>query len=298
MKIKSTFGLPASLIAIFVWGISFVSTKVVLRELPPVTIAFFRQFIALVPLLILMATNKENLKLNKGELFIMVLSSFFGIVLYFYFENKGLELTTASNASILIAALPMFALITESIIQRKRINLSSLISIFISIAGVYFIVFEGKAPDFASDSFIGCLLVFGAIISWIIYTFLSDGLGKNYSSLKMTTLQTIISIPLFIPFILGEVDQWKVPSVPAVLNLIFLGVFCSALAYVFFLFGLKTLGPVVISALLNLIPVVTIVADSVLLKEMLSIYQAIGALLILGSLTYLSVSKSKENAPG
>ena len=49
----------ASLIAIFVWGISFVSTKVVLRELPPVTIAFFRQFIALVPLLILMATTKK-----------------------------------------------------------------------------------------------------------------------------------------------------------------------------------------------------------------------------------------------
>lgn len=296
MKIKSKFGLPAALIAVLVWGISFVNTKVVLRELPPVTIAFFRQFIALIPLLILMAVKKENLKVKKGEPFIFVLSSFFGIVLYFYFENKGLELTSASNASILVAALPIFVLITESITKRTRINIMSLISVLTSIVGVYFIVFEGNTPDFGSDSFLGSLLVFGAIISWIIYTFISDRLGQSYSSLKMTTFQTLISIPLFIPFVLSEIDQWQMPSLLSVMNLIFLGIFCSALAYVFFLFGLQTLGPVVISVLLNLIPVITIIADSILLKEMLSVYQAFGTLLILGSVTYLSISKSKPKA--
>ncbi|NLM75788.1 MAG: DMT family transporter [Clostridiaceae bacterium] len=291
MNSKSFLGLSSALFAIFVWGISFVSTKIILRELPPVTIAFFRQFIALIPLIILMIFKKENFRIKKGELMLFSLSSLFGIVLYFFFENRGLTLISASNASLLVAAVPIFVLIIDAISGRKKINIPSLLCIITSVVGVYFITFEGKVPDFRSGSFLGTLLVLASMISWIIYTFLSSNLGKKYSSLKMTTIQTALSIPLFIPFVSVEFDKWIMPSAVSLLNLIFLGVFCSALAYVFFLFGLKNHGPVLVSALLNLIPVITIIAEAIMLKEMISVYQAAGAALILGSISYLSLKK-------
>ena len=284
---KITFGIPAVLFSVFVWGISFVSTKMVLNDLPPVSIAFLRQFVALIPLLILMALNKESFKLNKGELITFIFATLFGIVLYFFFENKGLTLTTASNASMLVSAIPVFALIVESISQKKRMQLSSFLCIIASMIGVYFVIFEDGMPDFSSKSFMGSILVLLAMFSWIIYTFLSKKLGSNYSSLKMTTIQTMLSIPLFIPFIFGELRLWKTPSYTGLANLVFLGVFCSALAYVFYLYGLKTLGSVIPSALLNLIPVVTIIAGSVFLNEKLSVLQITGAILIIGSLTFL-----------
>ncbi|MDI9513462.1 MAG: DMT family transporter [Clostridiaceae bacterium] len=289
-------GLLLMFLAIFVWGISFVSTKIVLTELPPVSIAFFRQFVAIVPLLAFMLIRQESFKPDKGDLKLFALASFFGIVLYFVFENTGLTMTTASNASMLAAAIPVFVLIAESVMARRPISKPSLGCILASLLGVYCIISENGAIDLSGSTFLGNLLILGAMASWIVYTFISKGLGERYSSLKLTTVQTLLSIPLFIPFTVSEVPAWQVPSQTAFLHLLFLGVFCSALAYVFFLYSINTLGPVLPSASLNLIPVITIITGRIVLAEELTWLQAAGAVLIVGGLTLLSLMKLREQA--
>lgn len=294
MQKKNAAGILSVLFSVFVWGISFVSTKVVLNELSPVTIALFRQLIAIIPLLLLMKWNKESFKLDKGEFKTFLIASVFGIVLYFLFENTGLTLTSASNASMLVAAIPVFALIAESFVKKARMELPSLICILCSILGVYFVIFEHGVFDFSSSSFIGNLFVLGAMASWIVYTFISTRLGQKYSSIKMTAVQTFMSIPLFVPFAVSEIKELKVPSLTALLNLLFLGIFCSALAYVFYLYGMQKLGPVLPSAFLNLTPVVTVLAGMLFLSEALTLFQFIGAVLIIGSLMLLSFMKLKR----
>lgn len=293
---KRTSGLLAVLLSVVFWGISFVSTKVVLKDLPPVSIAFFRQITAILPLLAIMRFKKETIKLEKGEGIRFVVASLFGIVLYFVLENQGLTMTSASNASMLVAAIPVFALIAESAATKKRLSLPSLFCILASIAGVYCVIFNGGPVDLSSRSFLGNLMVLGAMASWIVYTFLSKKLGERYSSIKMTTIQCFISIPLFVPFLLHEIGSWRMPSLQGLWNLLFLGVFCSALAYVFYLQGLKVLGPVLPSAFLNLIPVVTITTGVLFLNETLSLVQLAGSVLIVGSLSFLSLMKKPVNA--
>ena len=78
---------------------------------------------------------------------------------------------------------------------------------------------------------------------------------------------------------LGEVDKWKFPSPAGLFNLVFLGVFCSALAYVFYLFGLQFMGTVVSSVLLPDTPG-DLAADSFILSVKLSSHQTAGAALI------------------
>ena len=289
-------GLFLMFIAVFVWGISFVSTKIVLSELPPVSIAFFRQFVALIPLIILMIIRKETFRLKKGDFKLLVLAALFGIVLYFVFENNGLAMTTASNASMLVAAVPVFVQITESIITKTPISKASSGCILASLLGVYLIISGNGSFDFSEGTFLGNLLVLGAMASWIIYTFINKGLGERYSSLKLTTVQTLLSIPLFVPFTISEVPAWRVPSMTAFLHLVFLAVFCSALAYVFFLYSIHTLGPVLPSTALNLGPVVTIITGRIVLSEQLTWIQAVGAALIVGGLTLLSLMKLRERA--
>jgi drug/metabolite transporter (DMT)-like permease len=293
MRVNKPLGILAVLSSVIFWGFSFVSTKVVLTELPPVTIAFLRQFAALIPLFALCFIKKESLRIERNEILSFFTASFFGIVLYFLFENTGLTMTTASNASMLVATIPIFVLIAESVVQRKKIAFPSLVCIIASVLGVYFVVFEDGLPDFSTKTFLGNLLIFGAMFSWIIYTFVSEKLGRKYSSLKMTTIQTLAGIPLFLPFVSGEFSAWRIPSLTNVINILFLGIFCSGLAYVFFLSGIKMLGPVLPSSLLNLIPVVTILAGVIFLNETISFYQVIGTVLIVGSLTFLSIHKLK-----
>lgn len=291
---KGFWGILFLLFAVFFWGISFVSTKIVLTGIAPVSIALFRQFIALVPLIAFMLIRKESFRLKKGDTKLFFAAAFFGIVLYFVCENNGLTLTSASNASMLVAAIPVFTLIIESITSRKRMSIASLGCILTSLLGVYCVIFENGVIDFSSKAFIGNLLVFGAMASWIIYTFMSKGLGGRYSSLKLTTVQSFFSIPLFMPFLISEIPTWHVPSIAVIGNLVFLGVFCSAVAYVFFLYSLHVLGPVLPSAFLNLIPVVTIITGMIVLSEKLSLLQISGSALIIGSLALLSLMKLRE----
>ena len=72
----------------------------------------------------------------------------FGIVLYFLFENNALQYTTASNASMLVAAMPLFAIIIEALFFRQRISWKMAVCILISIVGIYLVVTVAAAWTF------------------------------------------------------------------------------------------------------------------------------------------------------
>jgi drug/metabolite transporter (DMT)-like permease len=99
------------------WGLSFISTKIILTEIPPVTIAFLRQFIAAAALLPMIVFSHGLPKITRKDLAVICSSGFFGIVLYSVLENNGLQYTTASR---IVAALPIFTLISEALFFRQE----------------------------------------------------------------------------------------------------------------------------------------------------------------------------------
>jgi len=296
-KKSSEIGVVFVLLAVLFWGISFISTKVLLQEYPPVSIAFFRQFIALFPLAGLFLVKKAYFKLRIITVFHMVVGSLFGVVLYFVFENTGMKYISASGASIIVATIPIFTLLIDTLISRKKLALRTLFLILCSWVGVYLVISADGQPEGGADTLKGSLLVFCAMVSWIIYTMVTKRLSTQYSSLQMTSVQTLLSIPLFIPFVWRERFFWHWPSGNAAVHFMFLGIFCSALAYVFFLYGISVLGPALSSSYLNLIPLVTIATGTVFLGERLAPLQYIGAFLILTSLGLISFFKLKRRRP-
>jgi drug/metabolite transporter (DMT)-like permease len=291
---KKALPILALLFSVTVWGISFISTKILLLELPPVTIALCRQIPALLSLLVLLRLRKESLKLTRKDMLLFPLASLFGIVLYATFENIGLQFTSASTAAMLVATIPVFVLLSESVLAKQRMSLQSMAFILASVIGVYFVLFEDGVPDFSTSSFLGNAFVFAAMVAWIVYTFMNKRIVERHSSLKMTTLQTMFSIPIFLPLTIPEMKNWQVPSFEGILHLLFLGVCCSALAYVFYFFAIKKLGPVIPSAFLNLLPLITIVFGAMTLNESITWLQGAGAVLIIGSLTALTFSRRKS----
>lgn len=276
------------LLPVVFWGLSFISTKVVLKEMPPISIAFFRQLIALIPLAIWGILTRSSFRIDLKDLLLLAFSSFFGIVLYFVFENNGLMHTTASSASMIVAAVPVFTLIVEMLLYKVKPGLSVVLCILTSIFGVYLVISVNGKLDFTQASFKGNMLVMGAMASWIIYTILSRRLSKKYSSFVITLYQTFLSSFLFVPFFIPEISKWQPISGMALFNLIYLGVFCSAVSYFMFLYAIKKLGPTVSSAFLNLIPVISVAAGFFILDERLLPVQYLGSVIILTSLFFLS----------
>jgi len=133
--------------------------------------------------------------------------------------------------------------------------------------------------------------VMGAIISWVIYTILNQRLSESYPSLTLITFQSAASIILFIPLVIPEISRWPAASeisLTVFANLLFLGVFCSGFAYVFYIYAARRLGLTIVSAFLNLIPVVTVIFGHLLLHETLSWIQLLGMALIMIALYQLN----------
>ena len=71
---KSTtnyFSVFSLILPVLFWGLSFISTKVVLNEMPPVTIAFMRQVIALIPLFIIIIATRMSLRIKLRDLLLL-----------------------------------------------------------------------------------------------------------------------------------------------------------------------------------------------------------------------------------
>ena len=285
-KNNKLFALMAITATVIFWGYSFVSTKILLNDLPPVTIAFFRQVIAAVVLAVILYIKKLFVRMPAKDVFLLFASSFFGIVLYFLFENMGLKYTTASNGSIIVAAVPIFTLITESLFYKFKITFRVIVCVIISIIGVFLVIFE-KGLDFSSGYTKGNLLMIGAMVTWVIYTIICKSLTGKYNGIVITAYQMGAASVLFIPLIIPEFKQWQSLSAYSLANLLYLALFCSALAYYLYNAAVKGLGATVSSMFLNLIPVVSIIGGVLVLGETVSFIQIGGMLLIMFSLIFV-----------
>ena len=166
-----------------------------------------------------------------------------------------------------------------------------ILCLILSTIGVALVVTVDGKVDLSSLRLWGNLLVMGAIVCWVFYTLLNRRLSESYPCLTLTTFQSAASIILFIPLVIPEMRRWPAASeisLPVFANLLFLGVFCSGFAYVFYIYAARRLGATVVSAFLNLIPVVTVVFGYLILHDTLSWMQVLGMALIMTAIYYLN----------
>ncbi|MFB3764534.1 MAG: DMT family transporter [Methanotrichaceae archaeon] len=290
-KKEHYIALSLMILTVVFWGLSIISTKIVLAQIPPVTIGLFRYSIASAALIPIALYTNSLKRITWKDLVAVIITSLLGIVLYFIFENNALLYTTASNASMLVAAMPIFAIIIEMLFFQQRANWRIAACIMISIIGVYFVVTGDGHLDFSSSRFYGNLLMMGSMICWVAYTFLNKYLDGEHSGISIITYQSLASIFLFVPFVLPEIERWPEISslTPLTLeNLVFLGIFCSAFEYLFYIYAVKRLGATVSATFLNLIPVVTVISGYVFLQEKLLWIEVVGMCLIMASIYVLN----------
>ncbi len=288
LKHKTLWASLAIVLAVFLWGMSFVSMKIVITAgLPPFTMITLRYLIVSAVMIIgfLMLKNKLNWKTLLKDQALFFWSGAIGITAYFLFEAKGIELTTASSASIIIAMVPVFSLFADWFFFKKRPGWFQLMGIGVSIVGVWLIFQSTLSPlETASNPMLGNLLMLGACFCWVGYSVLSKNLLKTYNSFHITAIQSFYGTLLFIPFALIESTAWIPVSGMVWLHLLYLALLCSIFAYYLYNIALKHLGITIVSVYVNLIPVVGVLGGFLILKEPLLPIQAIGGLLIISSL--------------
>jgi drug/metabolite transporter (DMT)-like permease len=215
---------------------------------------------------------------------------------YFVVESRGIKLTSATNAALIIAAIPIITVLAERLFFRTRIRGLQAAGIVLSVVGVYFIV--RRSPTHFPHALAGNLFMLGACLSWVAYVVLSRDLHEPLAGLSLTAYQAAVGAVTLLPFALSELRSWRLPGTGVWLNILYLGIFCSGAAYFFYMYALARLGPVRTSSFTNLIPFIGAVGGLVLLGEKLSWLQLAGGLAVIGGVFLVNRRPRERVEPG
>ena len=277
MKQKQGAATLFGVIVAVIWGMTFLSIKVALREFGPMSLSLFRFVVASILLALLMVITRVEFRVAWRDVPLLSLSSIVGVTLYFYFENNGIMRLTASESSLIIGAIPVVTLLVEILLFRTRPPMLVVVGIILSFVGVALIVLRSEST---TSSPLGYLFMVGAVLSWVAYGFITKPLSGRYPMLTITFWQMVIGAIGSIPFAAMEHQVWTGLSTTALLNAAFLGILGSALGYWLYIIVLEHLGPGRSSVFINLIPVVSVAASYVILGERLGPLQLVGAAIV------------------
>ncbi|MBM7868336.1 DMT family transporter [Heliomicrobium gestii] len=286
----------AMLVTVLFWGISFISIKIAVTEVPPVTLALLRFIIASAVLWGALRLSEPAAKLEKGDRWRMLLAGALGVTLYFYFENSGVKLTTAANASLITSIVPVLSIMLDIVIYKTKVSALQWVAIAASLVGTYLSVTANGQMALSSDTFVGNLLVLGAMVCWAIYTLMSKSLAR-YSGLALTTYQTLLGTLLLAPLSLVERDQWSLFSLTAFGHIVFLAVCCSALCYFLYMYALQRLDVTITTLYLNVVPVVGVLCGCLFLDESVLPVQIAGGAMVILSIFLVNWEKSRGAVP-
>jgi drug/metabolite transporter (DMT)-like permease len=136
-----------------------------------------------------------------------------------------------------------------------------------------------------SHFLLGAGMLLASAFAWSLYTIFNRPNVASYGALTTNAYQiTFATIVLYVASLRNGIPWGEVSSSPDILlNLGYLGIFCSAVGYLLYLSALRSLGPTLVSAFINLVPVFGVAGSALILGERVTLVQLIGgAIVILG----------------
>ena len=259
----------AAIFTILVWGSTFVSTKILLRQFGPVEILVLRfllgwGFLWLIHPKKLPATNR------KQEL-LFALAGLSGVTMNYLLENFALMHTQASNLAVIVSTAPLFVGILAFWVLKQKQTWHFLVGFFVSIAGIILISFPEQSA--IQLHLLGDSLGITIAVVWAVYSILMDRIG-NYGFDIILVTRRIFFYGLFfmIPFAIfyGGFDHpslWIQPTNLALL--LYLGIIACAVSYMTWNYAIETIGPVKANLYIYGSPIVTILSSVCVLHEKL-----------------------------
>ena len=275
----------ALLLAAFFWGSSFPATKIVLRGFSPIAYVFLRFVGASLIFGVLMLRRYRPL--GRRVHLKLVLMAFFQPTIYFLFESAGLQYTSASSASMIIAALPGIVALLAGFLLKERLSLRQWAGVLLSIVGVIILAGFDDNPTYAESSLLGNSLVLLAVLAASMYMIVARHLSSNLSAVEITFYQVFYGMLLLAPVFLFRMSsvEWNRVDAPSIGALVFLILGATLVAFLAYNFALTRVDASKAAVFLNGVPVASVLVSWVLLGERLGILQLLGGLIVISGVT-------------
>jgi RarD protein len=288
-KNLSIFKFWKPVAVILIWGVSFIATKYTLGEIKPLVIILFRQIIGVIVLVLFAISTKKSFKITLKDFGWLAIFSFIATI-HLWIQITGLQYTSASNTGWIIGITPVFMLILGLIFFKEKITALQLTGIILSFFGLLLLVSKG---DFTSINIIsnkGDILVLISAGTWAIYSMVGKKITLNYSPL-MTIIYLFLIMTVYIaPFTINRENINAVIqlSFSAWLAIVFLGIFCSAVAYVLWAEAMNEMPASKVGVFLYIQPFITFFAAWILLNEPVTFVTMGSGIIIVGGVVLVN----------
>ncbi|NHC04905.1 DMT family transporter [Acinetobacter sp. 187] len=273
------FTLP--LIAVLIWSLNIAITRYVADYISPVSISFYRWFLAFVILTPFMLPKVwKQRALIKAHWHQLALLSACGMVLYQGLAYTAAHYTSATNMGIINAFIPVFTIFISMLILHEIPNRFAVIGSILSFIGLLYLISQGSWASLMNlAGHWGDVLMVIAVFCYAFYGVFFKKWQLKIPLLLSLYVQIAFAIVFHLPFVIAlGLDPIDADNFSSVL---YAGIFPSLIAPLVWMMAVQYLGPNRTSIFMNIMPITTAMIAFVWLNEAWTVYHSIGGVIIL-----------------
>ena len=269
-----------------IFGFSFMFTSGALDHIQPFHLLGLRFATAVLVMSVLRLTGLVRIRIAWADYKALLPLAIFQPIIYFSSETTGVQLTSSSQAGMMIAVIPIFVTILAAVFLKERPTPMQLPFILGSVGGVFFIM-AMQTQNGAGASTLGSLLLMGAVMAAACYNIASRHASQTYSPLQTTWIMMVVGAVTFNTIALsqslsaGSITQYFLPLLQIWPAVAYLGVLSSVVAFFLINFSLSKLTAIQSSVFANMVTVIAIFAGVVFRSEPFYWFHAAGTVAIL-----------------
>ncbi len=270
------------------WSGNFVLSRAVSTQIPPVGLLFWRWTVALLVLLpVALPRLRQQWPVVQANWKLFPLFGLLGVTLFNLLIYTAMHTTTAINAALVNSVVPVLIVLFARIFHGHGITRQQWVGILLSMLGVITIILRGNPSTILTLAFTsGDFLVFGAAVSWSLYSVALRLYPKGLDSIVFLFCIALCGLAFILPLYAWEVASGKyVPVTTASLvSIAYVGIGASVVAFIAWNSGIRTLGAQIGGQFIHLMPVFSTILAVLFLHERLQGFHLFGIFLIIAGI--------------
>ena len=280
------------ILTFFLWGSLYVAAKYAMTAMTPMFLLTIRYGLSAIVLYFIMKKRgfKKIEKKHRKAFFAIGAVGYFGGIA---FQLTGTQLLDASLSSLINSLNPVIIPIIATLFLNEKLNRQTIISILISIIGIYIILGVGNCENITVTGIVVNLL---SLLFWSVSCCIVRGISADYDAIQITLYAMAIAFLISVP--VSAVSIYKTPcnfTFESILAVLYIAFICTALSHVFWNKSLSLLDATTCSLFYPIQPLTSAVLGIALLGETVSISFITGAIIIcFGIICAVIVPEKKE----
>jgi drug/metabolite transporter (DMT)-like permease len=299
MKRTESIALMEAVVAITIWGISFVFMKIVLREISAVTLIVFRYSLGALIVGLFAWHRGDFARFSTADLPGLAVVGAIGITLQQLLQVHGQVTADAGVAAFLAATAPVFTALLAAIWLHERLRSWQVVGIVLASLGGIAVATGGDLSALSGEQALktlsGNFLILLSSVVWAVFMILSKRMVHNRPAALVTSGLFFFGMLFTLPLFVAQRGWQQIPQLSpgGWAAMLYVGILSTAMAYLLTSHALKYISATRVAVIQNIEPLTAVIGATLILNESVTWVMLYGGGAILGGV-YLAERYAPE----